>query len=223
MVLKTGPDRPVQPRTGVQSSPVRWKNRKIRKMGQKPETAGSTIKTANRSGWTSFGPVPLITKLHRFGLTPVTPLPHAGDPSASRRLPPLPHAGDPSASRCLPPLPHSGDSLSLVPFCHWTRAVSSLDPCRLLTGAVSKSQPTFASPDPWLLTFPGSPPLPLAAPSPFAVHSTATGWVFSTTAFILSFSLSLNLGKFVLDLVCVWCCECLCEMSIFSSSSYSIF
>ena len=113
MVLKTGPDRPVQPGTGVQSGPVSWKNRKIRKMGQKPETASSTIKTANRSGWTGFGPVPLITKLHRFGLTPVTPLPHAGDPSASRRL---------------PPLPHSGDSLSLVPSRHWTHAVSSLVP-----------------------------------------------------------------------------------------------
>ena len=98
MVLKTGSDRPVQPGTGVQSGPVRWKNWKIRKMGQKPETASSTIKTANRSGWTGFVPVPLITKLHRFGLTSVTPLPHAGD------------------------------SLSLVPSPHWTRAVSSLVP-----------------------------------------------------------------------------------------------
>ena len=67
MVLKTGPDWPVQPRTGVQSGPVLWKNRKIRKISQKPETAGSTINTANRSGWTGFGPVPLIPKLHRFG------------------------------------------------------------------------------------------------------------------------------------------------------------
>ena len=50
MVLKTGPDWPVQPGTGVQSGPVDWKNWKIRKMGQKPDTAGSTIKTANRSG-----------------------------------------------------------------------------------------------------------------------------------------------------------------------------
>jgi hypothetical protein len=34
MVLKTRPDRPVQPGTGVQSGLVRWKNRKIRKIGQ---------------------------------------------------------------------------------------------------------------------------------------------------------------------------------------------
>ena len=68
MVLKTGPDRPVQPGTGIQSGPVFWKNRKNEKIVQKPETAGSTVKTANRSGWTSFGPVRLIPKLHRFGL-----------------------------------------------------------------------------------------------------------------------------------------------------------
>jgi hypothetical protein len=67
MVLKTGPDRPVQPGTGIQSGPVLLKNRKIKKIGQKPETAGSTIKTANRSGWTGFSPVPLIPKLHRYG------------------------------------------------------------------------------------------------------------------------------------------------------------
>ena len=67
MVLKIGPDRPVQPGTGVQSDLVLWKNRKIRKIGQKPETVSSTIKTANQSGWTGFGPVPLIPKLHRFG------------------------------------------------------------------------------------------------------------------------------------------------------------
>jgi hypothetical protein len=71
MVLKTGPDRPVQPvqpQTGAQSGPVLQKNRKNGKIDQKPETAGSTGKTANRSGWTGFGPVRLIPKLHRFGL-----------------------------------------------------------------------------------------------------------------------------------------------------------
>jgi hypothetical protein len=50
MVLKTGPDWPVQPGTGVQLGPVLWKNRKNGKIGQKQETAGSTAKTANRSG-----------------------------------------------------------------------------------------------------------------------------------------------------------------------------
>ena len=48
--VQSGPDRPVQPETGVQSGPVLWKNRKIRKIDQKRKTAGSTIKTANRSG-----------------------------------------------------------------------------------------------------------------------------------------------------------------------------
>jgi hypothetical protein len=50
MVLKTGPDRPVQLGTGVQSGPVLLKNRKSRKSDQKPETADSTVKTANRHG-----------------------------------------------------------------------------------------------------------------------------------------------------------------------------
>jgi hypothetical protein len=53
MVLKTGPDRPVQPvqpRTGAQSGSVLWKNRKLGKNGQKPETGGLTVKTANRTG-----------------------------------------------------------------------------------------------------------------------------------------------------------------------------
>jgi class 3 adenylate cyclase len=53
MVLKTGPDRPVQPvqpETGVSSGPVLLKNRKSKKNDQKPETAGSTVKTANRHG-----------------------------------------------------------------------------------------------------------------------------------------------------------------------------
>jgi hypothetical protein len=50
MVLKTGPDRPVQPRTSVQSGSVLWKNRKLGKNGQKPETDGLTVKTANRTG-----------------------------------------------------------------------------------------------------------------------------------------------------------------------------
>uniref|UniRef100_A0A2N9G3T0 Uncharacterized protein n=1 Tax=Fagus sylvatica TaxID=28930 RepID=A0A2N9G3T0_FAGSY len=48
MVLKTGPDRPVQPGTGVQSGPILLKNRKSGKSDQKPKTAGSTMKTANR-------------------------------------------------------------------------------------------------------------------------------------------------------------------------------
>ena len=55
MVLKTGPDRPVQPWTGIVSGPVLWKNRKFRKIGQKPEIGGSTIIIANRSDWTGFG------------------------------------------------------------------------------------------------------------------------------------------------------------------------
>ena len=69
MVLKTGSDRPVQLGIGPLSGSVLWKNRKFRKISQKPKTSGSTIRTANRSGWTGFGPVPLITKLHRFGLS----------------------------------------------------------------------------------------------------------------------------------------------------------
>ena len=71
MVLKTGSDRPVQPvqpGTGVQSGPVLLKNRKSEKSNQKPETVGSIVKTANRHGWTGFGPVQLLTKLYRFGL-----------------------------------------------------------------------------------------------------------------------------------------------------------
>ena len=186
MVLKTGPDRPVQPRTGVQSSPVRWKNRKIRKMGQKPETAGSTIKTANRSGWTGFGPVPLITKLHRFGLTPVTLLPHASD------------------------------SLSLVPSPHWTRAVSSLVP------SPNRNQ---RSPH-WTRGFSHSRLSTAAACRSLAVcRPLHCHWLGFLHHRFHSFFLCLieSLGKFVLDLVCVWCCECLCEMSIFLSSSYSIF
>ena len=68
MVLKIGPNRLVQPGTGALSGPILWKNRKFRKIGQKLETGGSTVKTTNRSGWTSFGPVWLISKLRRFGL-----------------------------------------------------------------------------------------------------------------------------------------------------------
>ena len=69
MVLKMGPDRPVQsvqPRIGALSHSVLWKNWKLGKSDQKPETGGSTVKTANRSGWISFGPIPLILKLRHF-------------------------------------------------------------------------------------------------------------------------------------------------------------
>ena len=125
MVLKTGPDRPVQLEIDALSGQVLWKNRKIRKISQKLETDGSTKKTVNRTGWTGFGLVPLILKLHRFGhFFPLSltlaylslslsifffwshesPLPHAACPL-------LPHAGD---SRCFPlpscrslPLGHS--------------------------------------------------------------------------------------------------------------------
>ena len=50
MVLKTRPDRPVQPGTSAQSGSVLWKNRKNGKIGQKPKTTGSTIKIANWTG-----------------------------------------------------------------------------------------------------------------------------------------------------------------------------
>jgi hypothetical protein len=53
MVLKTGPDRPVQPvqpGTDVLSGPVLFENRKFRKNAQKPETDGSIGITANRNG-----------------------------------------------------------------------------------------------------------------------------------------------------------------------------
>ena len=66
MVLKTGLDWPVQPRIGALSGLVLWKNRKLGKSGQKSETVDLTVKTANQSGWTGFGLVPLIPKLHRF-------------------------------------------------------------------------------------------------------------------------------------------------------------
>ena len=66
MVLKTEPDRLVQPRIGVLSGSVLWKNWRLGKNGQKPETSDSTVKTANRSSWTGFGPVPFIPKLRRF-------------------------------------------------------------------------------------------------------------------------------------------------------------
>ena len=66
MVLKTGSDWPVQPRTSVQFGSVLWKNRKLGKNGQKPETGGLTVKTANRTSWIGFGPVPVIPKLSRF-------------------------------------------------------------------------------------------------------------------------------------------------------------
>ena len=39
MVLKTGLDRPVQPGTGTLSGPVLWKNRKFKKISQKPKPA----------------------------------------------------------------------------------------------------------------------------------------------------------------------------------------
>uniref|UniRef100_A0A2N9IJ96 Uncharacterized protein n=1 Tax=Fagus sylvatica TaxID=28930 RepID=A0A2N9IJ96_FAGSY len=78
------------------------------------------------------------------------------DLSASRRGPlcltplaPLPRAGDPSASRRLPRLPHAGDSLPLVP-------VPS--PIQIATGAVSYPDRNQRSPH-WTR---GSPPLPLA-------------------------------------------------------------
>ena len=66
MVLKTEPNRSVQPRTGVLSSSVLWKNQKLGKNGQKPETEGSIVKIANQTGWT--GSVILLTQ-HRFSLT----------------------------------------------------------------------------------------------------------------------------------------------------------
>jgi hypothetical protein len=53
MVLKTGPDRPiqpVQPGTGVSPGPVLLKNRKFRKTIQKSETDGSIGITANWNG-----------------------------------------------------------------------------------------------------------------------------------------------------------------------------
>ena len=67
MVLKTGSNRPVQPWTDAVPGPILWKNQKFRKIDQKPKTDDSIIRTVNRSSWTDFGPIPLITKLHRFG------------------------------------------------------------------------------------------------------------------------------------------------------------
>ena len=69
MVLKTKPDQSVQQVQswiGALSSSFLWKNRKLGKIGQKPKTNGLTVKTANWSSWTGFGPVPLIPKLRRF-------------------------------------------------------------------------------------------------------------------------------------------------------------
>jgi hypothetical protein len=63
IVLKTGPDRPVQPETGVLSGSVLQKNRKFKKSSQKPEINGSTVKTANRHGWIGYGPVLGFPKL----------------------------------------------------------------------------------------------------------------------------------------------------------------
>ena len=63
MVLKTGPDRSVQLGTGVLFGSVLQKNWKFRKSSQKPETDGSTVKTANRHGWTGYGPVLGFPKL----------------------------------------------------------------------------------------------------------------------------------------------------------------
>ena len=107
MVLKTGSDRPVQPETSTLFSPVLQKNQKFRKNRQKPETGGLTVKTANRSGWTGFGPIPLIPKLHRFGLLFLDPNPNfslsffhlfaSRSPLASLSLTPL----SPSRSRSL--------------------------------------------------------------------------------------------------------------------------
>uniref|UniRef100_A0A2N9H5M9 Uncharacterized protein n=1 Tax=Fagus sylvatica TaxID=28930 RepID=A0A2N9H5M9_FAGSY len=95
-----------------------------------------------------------------LSVTPLAPLPHAVCPLCLTPVTPLPHAACPL---CLTPVTHF----------HW---------CRLL----SKSQPVFSSLDPPLphaaSHIPGSPPLsacssPFAAPSSFAVHSTATGQV----------------------------------------------
>ena len=107
MVLKTGSDRPVQPGTSTLFGPVLQKNQKFRKNRQKPETGGLIVKIANRSGWIDFGPVPLIPKLHRFGLLFLDPNPNfslsffhlfaSRSPLASLSLTPL----SPSRSRSL--------------------------------------------------------------------------------------------------------------------------
>ena len=114
MVLKTGSDRPVQPGTSTLFGPVLQKNQKFRKNRQKPKTGGLTVKTANRSGWTGFGPIPLIPKLHRFGLLFLDPnlnfslsffhLFASRSPLASLSLTPLPPSLtplSPSRSRSL--------------------------------------------------------------------------------------------------------------------------
>ena len=63
MVLKIGPNRPVQPGTGVLSGSILQKNRKLKKNSQKLETNDSTVKTANWHGWTGYGPVLGFPKL----------------------------------------------------------------------------------------------------------------------------------------------------------------
>ena len=52
MVLKTGPDRPVQLWTGLYTGPVMWKIQKFKKKGEKPVTGGLIGITGDRSGQT---------------------------------------------------------------------------------------------------------------------------------------------------------------------------
>ena len=98
MVLKTGPDRPVQLGTGVLFGSVLQKNWKFRKSSQKPETDGWTVKTANRHGWTGYGPVlgfPKLTVLKPKTIwEPSTTAPsktHRNSPYLSPKLTVTPH------------------------------------------------------------------------------------------------------------------------------------
>ena len=54
MVLKTGPDRPVQPWTSLYPGPVSWKNRKFKKYQKKSVTGGLIGVTGNRPDPTGF-------------------------------------------------------------------------------------------------------------------------------------------------------------------------
>ena len=156
MVLKTGPDRPVQPGTGTLSGPVLWKNRKFKKNRQKPETGGSTVKTANRSGWTGFGPVPLIPKLHRFSLLFPDPNPNfslsffhlfaSRSPLASLSLTPVTHAAS--------PFPHATLSLSITlspSLSRWSLTLTvSISPSRSLSRSRSRSLLLFQGTVRWV-------------------------------------------------------------------------
>ena len=54
MVLKTGPDRPVQPWTGLYTGPVMWKIQKFNKNQEKPVTGGLIGITGDRNDRTGY-------------------------------------------------------------------------------------------------------------------------------------------------------------------------